>query len=152
MVCLLAGRYATKSNVKLGGFRSQLQESYVGSPTADLWYNETVCLWMTIYIYIYIYIYMEGVNYLCIIIISLLQTHIYYVLYTHKRTFVKKNNWYLHKNKNGVSKNRQCSSIKIILDETVHRFHVDNYDKIALNTSTNIFYENNNHFIAYVID
>ena len=29
---------------------------YVSSHTEDLWYNETVCLWMTIYIYIYILI------------------------------------------------------------------------------------------------
>ena len=31
------------------GFRSQLQESIVSSHTKELWYNETVCLWMTIY-------------------------------------------------------------------------------------------------------
>ena len=56
-VCLLAERYDTKSNVKLGRFRSQLRASYVSSHTEESWYNETVCLWMTIYIYIYIYIY-----------------------------------------------------------------------------------------------
>ena len=56
MVRLLAGRSDTKSNVKLGGFQSQLQASYVSSHTEELWYNETVCLWMTIYIYLYIYI------------------------------------------------------------------------------------------------
>ena len=50
MVRLLAERYDTKSNVKLGGFRSQLQASNVSSHTEELWYNETVCLWMTIYI------------------------------------------------------------------------------------------------------
>ena len=50
-------RHDTKSNVKLGGFRSQLQASYVSSHTEELWYNETVSLWMTMYIYIYIYIY-----------------------------------------------------------------------------------------------
>ena len=55
MVCLLAEWYDTKSNVKLWGFRFQLQASYVSSHTKELWYNETVCLWMTIYIYIYIY-------------------------------------------------------------------------------------------------
>ena len=55
MVRLLAERSNTKSNVKLGVFRSQLQASYVSSHTEELWYNETVCLWMTIYIYIYIY-------------------------------------------------------------------------------------------------
>ena len=49
MVRLLAERYDTKSNVKLGGFRSQLQASDVSSRTEELWYNETVCLWMTIY-------------------------------------------------------------------------------------------------------
>ena len=52
MVRLLAERYETKSNIKLGGFRSQLQASYVSSLPEELWYNETVCLWMTIYIYI----------------------------------------------------------------------------------------------------
>ena len=52
MVRLLAERSNTKSNVKLGGFRSQLQASYVSSHTEELWYNETVCLWMTIYIWI----------------------------------------------------------------------------------------------------
>ena len=51
MVRLLAVR--TKSNVKMGRFRSRLQASYVSSHTEELWYNETVCLWMTIYIYIY---------------------------------------------------------------------------------------------------
>ena len=40
----------TKSNVKLGGFRSRLEISCVSSYTEQLWYNETVCLWMTIYI------------------------------------------------------------------------------------------------------
>ena len=52
MVSLLAERFDTKSNVKLGGFRSQLQASYVLSHTEEFWYNETVCRWMTIYIYI----------------------------------------------------------------------------------------------------
>ena len=51
MVCLLA-------NVKLGGFRSQLQASYMSSHTEELWYNETVCGWQN-YIYIYIYIYID---------------------------------------------------------------------------------------------
>ena len=40
-------------DVKLGRFRSQLGASHTG----ELLYNETICLWMTIYIYIYIYIY-----------------------------------------------------------------------------------------------
>ena len=56
MVRLLDERSDTKSNVKLGRFRSQLQASYVSSHIEELWYNETVCQWMTIYIYIYIYI------------------------------------------------------------------------------------------------
>ena len=46
--------YDTKSNVKLGGFQSQLEASYVFSYTEEL-FHKTVCLWM-IYIYIYIYI------------------------------------------------------------------------------------------------
>ena len=58
-VPLLAERSDTKSNVNLGGFRSQIQTSYVSSHTDELWYNEKVCQWMTIYIYIYIYIYMD---------------------------------------------------------------------------------------------
>ena len=53
---LMAERYDTKSNVMLGGFRSQLEVSYVSTHNKELWYNETVCLWMTVYIYIYIYI------------------------------------------------------------------------------------------------
>ena len=59
MVRLLAEWSDSKSNVKLGVFRSQLQASYVSSHTEELWYNETVCLWLTIYIYIYIYIYIK---------------------------------------------------------------------------------------------
>ena len=54
MVSLFTEQSDTKSNVKLGGFRSQLQPSYVSSYTEELWYKETVCLWMIIYIYIYI--------------------------------------------------------------------------------------------------
>ena len=52
VVRLLAERYDTKSNVKLGGFLSQVQLSYASSHTEELWYNETVRLWMTKYIYI----------------------------------------------------------------------------------------------------
>ena len=55
VVRLLAERYDPKSNVVLGGFRFQLQASYMSCHTEELWYNETVSLWMTIYIYIYIY-------------------------------------------------------------------------------------------------
>ena len=49
MVRLLAELSDTKSYVKLGGFRSQLQASYVSSHTEELWHNETVYPWMTIY-------------------------------------------------------------------------------------------------------
>ena len=48
VVRLLAERYDTKSNVKLGGFRSQHHVSYVSSHTEELWYNKTAYLWMTI--------------------------------------------------------------------------------------------------------
>ena len=41
--------YNTKFNIKLGGFQYQHEVSYVSSHTEELWYNETVCLWMTIY-------------------------------------------------------------------------------------------------------
>ena len=47
VVRLLAEQYDTRSNVKLGGFQSQLQVSYMSNHTEELWYNETVCLWMT---------------------------------------------------------------------------------------------------------
>ena len=80
MVCLLAEQYDTKSNVKLGGFQSQLQASYVSSYTEELWYNETVCLLMTIYtyqrnsrIYIYIYIYI----YMCVCVCVCMYIYIY---------------------------------------------------------------------------
>ena len=49
----MAKWYHTKSNVS--GFLSQLEAPYVSGHTEELSYNETVCLWMTIYIYIYIY-------------------------------------------------------------------------------------------------
>ena len=41
-VVRLAEQSYTKSKVKLGGFWSQLQASYVSSHTEELWYNETV--------------------------------------------------------------------------------------------------------------
>ena len=44
VVHLLAEPYDTKSNVKLGGFRSQFQGPHVSSHTEELWYNETVCV------------------------------------------------------------------------------------------------------------
>ena len=44
-VCqLVAERYDTKANIKVGGFQSQLQASYVSSHTEELQYNKTVCL------------------------------------------------------------------------------------------------------------
>ena len=51
----MVGRLDIMSCVMLGGFRSQCEASCVSSNHEELWYNETVCLWMTIYIYIYIY-------------------------------------------------------------------------------------------------
>ena len=56
VVRLLDEWYNIKSNVKLGGFRSQLQAYYGSRHTEELWYNETICLCMTIYIYIYLYV------------------------------------------------------------------------------------------------
>ena len=55
-------RYLT--GVKLAVFWIQHGASHVFTPTNELWYNETICLWMTIYthilyIYIYIYIYIK---------------------------------------------------------------------------------------------
>ena len=57
MVLLLAEQSDTKSNVKLGGFRSQLQASYESNHTEKLWYNKTVCLWMTLHTHTHTYIY-----------------------------------------------------------------------------------------------
>ena len=48
-----------RSDIKLGRFQSQLEASCVSSHTEEL-YNETVCLWTTVYIYIYIYIYIPN--------------------------------------------------------------------------------------------
>ena len=44
VVRLLAERYDTKSNVMLGGFRSQLQASYLSSQEV-LWNNKTVSVY-----------------------------------------------------------------------------------------------------------
>ena len=55
MVRLSAKRSDTKFNVKLGGFRPQLQASYVSSHTEELWYNETVGLSVDDDIYTYIW-------------------------------------------------------------------------------------------------
>ena len=52
VVRLLAERYDNKSNVKSGGFWSQLLASYVSSNAVD----------DNIYIYIYIYIYFKKNN------------------------------------------------------------------------------------------
>ena len=54
VVCMLTEWYDTKSNVKLGGFRSQLQASYVSSHPGEFWYKETVGLYVYNYICIYI--------------------------------------------------------------------------------------------------
>ena len=50
VIRLLAERYDTKPNVKSRVFRSQLQASEESSHTEELWYNETVYLWMTMYV------------------------------------------------------------------------------------------------------
>ena len=56
-ICRLMGVWCdTKSHVKLGGFQSQSEASCVSCHADELWYSETVCLWMTIYIYIYMWI------------------------------------------------------------------------------------------------
>ena len=48
-VCrLLAKRYDTKFDINMGGFQSQLKAFCVSSHTDELWYNETVHLWMII--------------------------------------------------------------------------------------------------------
>ena len=58
----IAEQLDTKSSVKLGVFRSQLEVSCNSSHTEELWYNQTVCLWMTIFIYIYIWYLNGGIN------------------------------------------------------------------------------------------
>ena len=42
------------TDVKSAGFWSQHEASCMSSHTEELWYNETVCWWMTIHIYIYV--------------------------------------------------------------------------------------------------
>ena len=37
------------SSEKLSGFRFSFEASCVTTRTEELWYNETICLWMTIY-------------------------------------------------------------------------------------------------------
>ena len=61
-VCEMAEQWDKMSSVKLGRFQSQLEVSCMSSHTEKLWYNETVCLWMTIYVYIYIYIFIGIVS------------------------------------------------------------------------------------------
>ena len=70
VVLLLAEWYNTQSDVNLGEF----QVPYVSSHTEELWYNETFCLWITIYIYyIYIYIYIYIYVYL-----NLVANHVFW--------------------------------------------------------------------------
>ena len=99
VVRLMAERYDTESKVKLGGFRSQLKASYVSSHIDELWYNKTVCLWMTIqYIYIYIYIYIQTNICIYIYIYLSVDEHIYMCVYiyiymymhehTHTHTYI----------------------------------------------------------------
>ena len=56
---LVAVRLWYQADIKLAVFWSQLEASRMSSHNDELWYNETVFLWMTIYIYIYIYIYIH---------------------------------------------------------------------------------------------
>ena len=65
VVHLLAEWYDTKSNIKLDGFWSQLQAFYVSSHTEELWYNKTVCLWMTKCIYVNFLLNQSGRILLC---------------------------------------------------------------------------------------
>ena len=51
MVHLLAEWYDTKSNIKLGGFQSQLQASYMSSHTVSLYHNSSVSVDDYIYIF-----------------------------------------------------------------------------------------------------
>ena len=52
-VAEMAEQLDTMSSNKLGRFWSQLEASCMSSHNEELWYNEMVCLWMTIYICIY---------------------------------------------------------------------------------------------------
>ena len=47
-------RYDTKSNVNSDRFLSELEASCVSSHTYQLWFNETLCLWMTIYLSLFL--------------------------------------------------------------------------------------------------
>ena len=50
-VVKMAERLNTMFSLEFGGFRSQLEASCVSSHPEELWYNETVSLWIT-YIYL----------------------------------------------------------------------------------------------------
>ena len=65
VVRLLVERFDTKSNVKLGGFRSQLQASYVSSHTEELWYNESLSVDDYIYIKFFFFFFIKTVLYQC---------------------------------------------------------------------------------------
>ena len=56
VVRLLAERQDTKSNVKLGGFWTQLQTSDVSSHPEVLWYNKILSMHDNIYIYNYFFL------------------------------------------------------------------------------------------------
>ena len=43
---------------------SQLQASNLSCHTKELWYNETICLWISLSLYIYIYTYVSCMSYL----------------------------------------------------------------------------------------
>ena len=83
-VCwLMAERYDTKPNVKLGVFQPQLEASYMSSHTEELWYNKTVSLWMAKKKYIYIYIY------ICVCVCVCVYVYMYFNIYRYIH-------WYKH--------------------------------------------------------
>ena len=45
----VTAKVSGKILTKLGRFQAQFEASYLSSHTEEMWYNETVCLWMTIY-------------------------------------------------------------------------------------------------------
>ena len=47
---LMAVRFYYQADVKFAGFQTQLKASRVSSHTDELWYNDVVYLWITIYI------------------------------------------------------------------------------------------------------
>ena len=64
-------------HVKLSGFHSRLRASRVSSHTEELWYIETVCLWMTIYIYMCVCVCV------CVCIRSIGCTYLWVTLYIY---------------------------------------------------------------------